>query len=324
MKKFLLILSIGYCMALPSRNSLYGVKPSKNDIFEFGDMVLTRDQVREHFGAQKDTTRDIPLVASAGINYKPWRWPKNEIPIEISKKTGLKFNKWDKEKIIETIRKFNIEMAGCINIRPKIDKDEYFVSVEQNNGENNQDNNRLVGCKSFVGLTQWRGKDSDDNPIPWNSQPLNLALGCVNQGTILHEFIHAFGFTHEHERADRDKYVTFYEDNVANKKYLKYFKKADAKYFKSYTDKYDGLSIMHYRSKTYGGGKTTLEPKAALKGVTAEQLGQGHLDASERWFTKLDKEKLRRLYECSLEEPSDEEVKTVKSKWFLYSLILAL
>ena len=46
-------------------------------------------------------------------------------------------------------------------------------------------------------------------------QRLNLAPGCLNRhGSIMHEFLHAFGFQHEHKRADRDEYVTINWDNI--------------------------------------------------------------------------------------------------------------
>ena len=33
---------------------------------------------------------------------------------------------------------------------------------------------------------------------------MNLADHCFNQGTIIHEFVHAWGFKHEQSRSDRD------------------------------------------------------------------------------------------------------------------------
>nr|XP_027225759.1 astacin-like metalloprotease toxin 5 [Penaeus vannamei] len=36
----------------------------------------------------------------------------------------------------------------------------------------------------------------------------------ANVGTIMHEFMHTLGFGHEHNRPDRDEYVTVYFDNI--------------------------------------------------------------------------------------------------------------
>ena len=45
-------------------------------------------------------------------------------------------------------------------------------------------------------------------------QRLSLADGCFRHGTIMHEFLHALGFYHEHTRADRDKFVFVNFDNI--------------------------------------------------------------------------------------------------------------
>ena len=47
------------------------------------------------------------------------------------------------------------------------------------------------------------------------SQRLSLTDSCIERhGTIMHEFLHALGFHHEHKRADRDDYVTIHWDNI--------------------------------------------------------------------------------------------------------------
>ena len=42
-----------------------------------------------------------------------------------------------------------------------------------------------------------------------------LAPGCIRRhGTIMHEFLHALGFHHEHMRGDRDEHVFVNFDNI--------------------------------------------------------------------------------------------------------------
>ena len=82
--------------------------------------------------------------------------------------------------------------------------------------------------------------------------------GCWFDRTIVHEFIHAFGFHHEQVRPDRDNYVEIIYENIPE--YLVHN-------FDLFTGSltfgvdYDGRSVMHYRSKdfstySYGNGNT--------------------------------------------------------------------
>lgn len=45
-------------------------------------------------------------------------------------------------------------------------------------------------------------------------QILNMGPGCEYVGLVLHEFGHAIGYFHEHNRPDRDKTVNILWDNI--------------------------------------------------------------------------------------------------------------
>ena len=78
--------------------------------------------------------------------------------------------------------------------------------------------------------------------------------GCIinddeyPHGTILHEFIHAWGYFHEHVRPDRDNYVKVHMQNVKSDMRENFRKQKDSC---TYGVPYDGNSIMHYPSRAF-------------------------------------------------------------------------
>merc|ERR1712018_65208 len=125
--------------------------------------------------------------------------------------------------------------------------------------------------------------------------------GCTSAGTIAHEFIHALGFHHEQNRPDRDKYVTINWENVPKSKRHNF---QTRRHSSTFGVPYDGKSIMHYRSKAFGNGKTTIEAKSGNSFKTRE-LG------TSRWIQKSDEQKLRKMYKCTDgPSPSEEKCRT--------------
>ena len=54
-------------------------------------------------------------------------------------------------------------------------------------------------------------------------QYVSLGDGCVNQATIIHQFMHVAGFFHEQSRTDRDTYVRIVMENVLDNFSNSYF-----------------------------------------------------------------------------------------------------
>ena len=102
-------------------------------------------------------------------------------------------------------------------------------------------------CDSFVGMIN-RGATGQD---------LNLSGfvgkdGCYTDDTVVHEFIHAWGFTHEQNRPDRNSFVTIKSANIKDGKEKNFDIKTD---FKTYGVQYNGLSVMHYSGKAFAKNK---------------------------------------------------------------------
>lgn len=101
----------------------------------------------------------------------------------------------------------------------------------------------LFTCTSKTGFHGWSGGK--------NNQPLTLgAARCFDSGTIQHEFLHALGLGHTHQRGDRDTYV---EAPAYGRDYEKYAytrvqitPHTHKTIYDNFGIPYDYDSIMHY------------------------------------------------------------------------------
>lgn len=110
---------------------------------------------------------------------------------------------------------------------------------------------------------------------------MNLGKQCWDQATLIHELGHAFGLIHEHQRSDRDLYVSIQKQNVDGKFFglntIVNFGIQDATLFGNY----DFDSIMHYSRKAFSkNGKDTIVPlKAYLQYI--DTMGRVATPSSE-------------------------------------------
>ncbi|KAI3378398.1 hypothetical protein SNEBB_002632 [Seison nebaliae] len=119
-----------------------------------------------------------------------------------------------------------------------------FVRYRKNQHENYvQFSWSHEGCWSYVGMLG--GK-----------QLISLnAKGCLHDKRVaVHELGHTIGLHHEHERADRDKYLSILWENVdlnLGPFTLESFYRVDPNTTRTYGNKYDYNSIMHYGSNFF-------------------------------------------------------------------------
>ena len=116
----------------------------------------------------------------------------------------------------------------------------------------------------------------------------NIHLGdnCWTNSIVLHEFGHTIGFLHEHQRADRDQYITVHLENVA----AAYQSNLTVLTRDSVQRDYDFSSIMHYASTAFStNGLPTLVPVAAYS-------DQASLMGMSTALSSLDKKSINELY----------------------------
>lgn len=133
-------------------------------------------------------------------------------------------------------------------------------------------------------------------------QVLTISLDA-NVGTIMHEFMHTLGFGHEHNRPDRDEYVTVYFDNIQEQA-KPYFQKygAESGLIGDLTP-YDYTSIMHATNQhsediNIDTSKPVIERK------------DGELSLGQRaHLTEGDKARMRLVYSCDMcDDPQNESM----------------
>jgi len=122
-----------------------------------------------------------------------------------------------------------------------------------------------AGCSADVGVPDHHNANIvdiagclGDNAGNVGSNTDSPLTGDLNVGLIAHQFMHVLGFLHEHQRSDRDQYVT-----VSSEK-LPFYDRVSYDRFQSSITKYtyDFESIMHYKFKP-----NLMKPKRKYAGM---------------------------------------------------------
>ena len=179
-------------------------------------------------------------------------WPKGDIPYRIDPS----IDSFDQKRIVDAIRSIN-EAWFCAQFRPKLPNDSYSMNFVRHSGF----------CHS-----QWIGfADVGD-------QSIYLAPNCTSTRYIFWAIFQALGLPAEHQRPDRDNYLTINWENI-DEKYRYAF------YRYSFIDPrlealpYDRQSRLHYSSDKMSirkGVKTMVskeDPDLALGNPVAPSQG---------------------------------------------------
>jgi hypothetical protein len=165
-----------------------------NELIMVGDMGLTKKQFTILYDPRKVYRRSIAKKAE----FAPlWNEPVHGQPGKVGVPYMISDNFTDaqKEKFLPAVKE--IEDNTCIKFLPYVrGEHDYHIHIVPSES-----------CSSLIGRQH-------------RSQMMNISFtdlsgdrSCRNaHGTILHEFLHALGFKHEHSHFDRDRYVTLIDD----------------------------------------------------------------------------------------------------------------
>ncbi len=143
-----------------------------------GDMLLSQEQI-DKINAQN-------ITRSAVIMGKDFYWPNKVVPYYIAASISLQ----QRQEIELALA--DIESAAYISFQQSTSGGIGKIVFEN-----------VAGDVSY----SWVGKQA--------TKPNTIQLSSYSsKGTIIHEVMHSLGYFHEHNRKDRDSYITVLYDNI--------------------------------------------------------------------------------------------------------------
>lgn len=237
MKKHLLILAlfVSGCAKMDSSEltlSSLGEPNSDEKTVTVDDMIMEKDDF--------DTEEGYTTQAATSFSYyQSTPWPNGVLPIVFDPSISQARKDFFFAKCATWTANAKVR---CVNRTSQA----VYVYVTDD----------YAGCNSYVG----RGKTA-------GARRLNLASGCWNTQNVLHEIGHALGLIHEHQRADRDKYVKINLAKVIPQYRFAFNKIASI----ANQGAYDYRSVMHYKPTAFTvDGSVTVQ---ALNGSVVGSMG---------------------------------------------------
>uniref|UniRef100_A0A1I7ZAS5 Metalloendopeptidase n=1 Tax=Steinernema glaseri TaxID=37863 RepID=A0A1I7ZAS5_9BILA len=198
-------------------------------------------------------------VRRNGVTSTIKKWSNGRIPYVISSQ----YNERERAVLARAFQEYH--SRTCIRFVPRTSFDQDYLYI-----------GKIDGCYSDVGRAGGR-------------QELSLDDGCLQYGTAIHELMHAVGFYHEHERWDRDQYITILWNNIDKDAYDQ-FGRVDLTESSYYGQAYDYYSIMHYDSLAFSknGFETLVAKRPEMTAVIGSAID----------FSPVDLVKINKLYNC--------------------------
>ncbi|CAM9782469.1 unnamed protein product [Lampetra fluviatilis] len=210
---------------------------------------------------RRDYTLEWGDIAVHPTRRSVQKWPKaGDGRIYVPYKVSVAFYDGDVKKIEEAALEF--EKKTCVRFIPRSEEADY------------------ISIHAWEGNWSFLGRQGGD-------QAMSLEPGKVTKGVVLHEFMHALGFHHEHCRSDRDDHVWVLSANIDPE-----WKDAiEKKTSQVHMTPYDYSSITHY-STTAGsrdGKSATMLPKhksSTLRFGGGHSLSDGDVEKIKEMFER--------------------------------------
>ncbi|OWF49202.1 high choriolytic enzyme 2-like [Mizuhopecten yessoensis] len=256
-----LCLCVGYTTAVPL---------DLNNQIEVSEFVLPEEDYEVPDTEFTENTQDWAVGDKRNaINtntYHTALWTGGVVPYVISSSYPASIRQTYEAAMREIEEDTKVHGKTCVHFVPRTSQSDYIqISPE-------------TGCHSPVGHHRGRGD-------------VSLGHGCESKGTAMHEFLHVLGFFHEHERYDRDQYVTIHLENVITHNQKDYTKETTQQ-MNTLGVSYDYGSIMHYGAYAFAADKSkpTMVPKSH-SAVIGQRLA----------LSRKDVQKIQLLYNCGVD-----------------------
>jgi len=204
-------------------------------------------------------------------------------------------NKTERATIQTTLKALMSEVGdgGCLRIQevPKTYKGPYVtIQTKQNQG-----------CNSWLGLTDKAREHTHDLNLDYD--------GCLSAGTIKHEFLHALGFIHTHQRPDRHNYLTVQTQHIDVGNHDQ-FQQEDAEDILTWGIGYDPQSIMHYKDDSFTVSRddpNTLDVDESKTMKAVDGSGLTLKSVRTQYLTKSDVRFVQKFYNCKVTGAGSED-----------------
>ncbi|KAG5685084.1 hypothetical protein PVAND_014285 [Polypedilum vanderplanki] len=220
---------------------------------------------------QRNTMKTFHSDPGTGIRNQRYRWPRlgNKIVVPFTLDSSADFTKLQIAKIYSAMR--HISDRTCIKFKWRSTEIDY-LSIYSGKW-----------CMSYVGRIG--GKQG---------LSLERSASCSNHiGTIIHELVHALGFFHMQNHANRDQYVSVINENISDDG-VNQFQKIAAWEATNFGTPYDYFSIMHYGMYVFSkNGKPTILTHG---GKYNQIIGQNSK------LSEGDIKRIRNMYRCNCVE----------------------